>query len=301
MYLEYFKLKELPFALTPNTHFFCELAGHQEALNILLLSLKSGEGFIKITGEVGTGKTLLCRLLLESLDDEFVTAYLPNPDLTPEGLREAFALELGVREPLPASQHVLLYLITQKLSKLHEAGKQVILLIDEAQVLSAETLEAIRLLTNLETQTSKLLQVVLFGQPELDHRLNQPNLRQLKQRIGFTYRLPTLTRKDLNAYLCHRLATAGYTYGSLFTRAACNLLFRKTQGIPRLINILCHKAMMTAYGRGAIKIDYSAMRAAIRDTESVISVSPLSKIMLQVLLAAAVLVIGLMMGYKHYY
>ena len=267
MYLEHFNLKTLPFALTPNTEFYCNLPGHQAALNVLLLSLRSGEGFIKITGEVGSGKTLLCRLLLERLSDQFITAYLPNPDLSPAGLRRALAIELGIPKPFPVDPHNLLSLITEHLIKYHESGKHVVLLIDEAQALSTESLEALRLLTNLETKTTKLLQMVLFGQSELDAKLNKPALRQLKQRIGFSYYLPTLKREEMDAYLCHRLAMAGYTLGSLFTPKANELLYKKSSGVPRVINILAHKALMVAFGRNEAKVSSKAMRVAIQDSD----------------------------------
>lgn len=267
MYLEHFNLKTVPFSLTPNTEFYCNLPGHQAALNVLLLSLRSGEGFIKITGEVGSGKTLLCRLLLERLGEQYVTAYIPNPDLSPAGLRRALAMELHVPKPHPADPHNLLALITEHLIKYHEAGKHVVMLIDEAQALSIESLEALRLLTNLETKTTKLMQMVLFGQSELDAKLNKAALRQLKQRISFSYHLPTLNRSEMDAYICHRLSMAGYTLGSLFTIKANELLYRKSGGVPRVINILSHKALMVSFGRNENKVSLKAMRLAIQDTD----------------------------------
>ena len=241
MYLDYFKFKELPFSLTPNIGFFCQLKGHAEALNTLLFSLRSGEGFIKIVGEVGSGKTLLCRKLLDSIENEFITAYIPNPDLTPIELRRAFAREIGVDPAALYDQHELLTLINNKLMQLHAEEKNVVLLLDEAQALQPESLEALRLLTNLETKTTKLMQVVLFGQPELDEKLNHSNLRQLKQRI---------------------------TFGTLFTKKARNVLFRSSEGIPRVVNILCHKALLVAYGRGETKIDHKIMNVAVQDTNA---------------------------------
>ena len=267
MYQEFFHLQTLPFSLTPNPIFFCQLKGHQEALNILQFCIKGGEGFIKIVGEVGSGKTLLCRKLLESLDDKYVTAYIPNPDLTPVEIRKAFARELGLNPTLWQDQHELLTAIYQHLISLHAAGKRIILIVDESQALSDESLETVRLLTNLETESSKLLQVVLFGQPELDDRLNKPHLRQLKQRITFSYNLPLMNREDLDVYLHHRLAVAGYTHGNLFTKKARNVLFRYSRGIPRVVNILSHKALLVAYGRGDYQIDHNAMRMAIKDTD----------------------------------
>jgi len=271
MYLDHFKLIELPFTLTPNVDFFCQLKGHQEALNILLFSLRSGEGFIKIIGEVGSGKTLLCRKLLQMLDNDIMTAYIPNPDLTPYELRKALARELSVDSVNLSDQHELLTLINNKLLELHRAGKRVVLLIDEAQALSLSSLEAVRLLTNLETEKTKLLQVVLFGQPELDDRLKQPNLRQLQQRITFSYYLPFLTREDLDVYLFHRLAAAGTTLGALFTKQSKDLLFRASRGVPRLINIFCHKALLVAYGKGVMQITPEIMQNAIHDTIPIVS------------------------------
>jgi MSHA biogenesis protein MshM len=267
MYLDHFKMKELPFTITPNTDFFCLLKGHQEALNTLLFSLRSGEGFIKIIGEVGSGKTLLCRKVLESLTPEYLTAYIPNPDLNPIELRKALARELGIDTSEMQDQHELFGLINQRLLSLHAEGKHVVLLIDEAQALPTESLETLRLFTNLETKTRKLIQVVLFAQPELDTILQQSSFRQLKQRISFSYYLPLMNRDDLDNYLFHRLAKAGCTLGSLFSRKSRDLLFKASLGVPRLVNILCHKALMAAYGKGDTQVDRDCMRLAIKDSE----------------------------------
>jgi len=267
MYLEHFKFNEMPFGLTPNVALFCGLKGHEEALNVLLFSLRSGEGFIKIIGEVGSGKTLLCRKILETLGDEFVTAYLPNPDLSPLELRRALARELGIDLANLQDQHELLTLINNRLLELHRADKQVVLLLDEAQALPLESLETLRLLTNIETEKSKLLQVVLFGQPELDEHLASRQLRQLAQRITFSYYLPLLSREDLDTYLFHRLAMVGHTAGSLFAKKARDILYRASKGVPRIVNVLCHKALLVAYGRGELKITRKIMRYAIKDTK----------------------------------
>lgn len=276
MYLEHFKLQQAPFSLTPNTDFYCELPTHQDALAVLLLSLKEGEGFIKIVGEVGTGKTLICRMLLNQLSCEYVVAYIPNPDLDSDGLRRAVAYELGIKNNQSASSHELLEMINQRLKQFHKEGKKPVLIIDEAQALPDECLEAVRLLTNLETEAKKLLQVVLFGQPELDLKLRQSRLRQLRQRITFSYNLKPLAKKQLDAYLCHRLAKAGYTYGSLFTGSAKKKLFEASGGLPRLLNVLCHKSLLVAYGRGQRVVDKKSMKRAIKDTENVISKAGLS-------------------------
>lgn len=270
MYLEHFKLTKNPFSLTPNTEFYCELPSYSEALNVLITSLNNGEGFIKIVGEVGTGKTFLCRLLLKKLDENYVTAYIPNPDLSGDGLRIAVAKELGLKiDNSEVCQHSLIDLINEHLLLLHKQGKRVVLMVDEAQCLSEPCLEAIRLLTNLETESDKLLQVVLFGQIELDVTLNKNSMRQLKQRITFSYYLKPLAVNEMEAYICHRLATAGYTYGMLFSKKAKKLLYSASGGLPRLLNILCHKGLMVAYGKGESTVSYKAMKRAVLDTESV--------------------------------
>jgi len=269
MYTDHFGLKEPPFTITPDTHFFFGHSSYQDALNMLLVAARSGEGFIKITGEVGTGKTLLCRKFLAALEGEdFVTAYIPNPYLEPLTLLLAVADELGVAYPEQANQHQLLKALTQFLIDTHAAGKRAVLCLDEAQAMPTESLEALRLLTNLETERSKLLQVVLFGQPELDRRLDDPAIRQLRQRIGFSYRLGALNLQDVEYYLAHRLGIAGYRGPRLFSREAVRLLYRSSRGVPRLINILAHKALMAGFGEGARYVTDRYVQMAILDTES---------------------------------
>ena len=299
MYLEHFNITQLPFTLTPNTDFYCSLPGSQMALNVLLFGVQSGEGFIKIVGEVGSGKTLLCRKLLNSLDENYHTAYIPNPDLSPAGLRRMLAQELGVEVHARISSQEALELITRRLVELRAQGKNVALIIDEAQALPDESLEALRLLTNLETEKEKLLQIVLFGQPELDHRLNRHHFRQLKQRITFSYYLQPVKWAELNSYICHRLAVAGYTRGSIFSKRATRLLFKKSQGTPRLINILCHKAMLAAYGRGELVVSYKAMRQATQDTESIVGFSFLRQNLFFIISLLILIGIGVVY-YDHY-
>ena len=269
MYLNHFGLQEAPFGLTPNTGFYYGLPPHEEALQVLNWALAQGEGFIKVTGEVGTGKTLLCRKLLSELGSEerpVRLAWLPNPHLNPAELRIALALELGlaVRDQ---SELDLTDRIHRHLIALHQQGSRVVVLIDEAQALPDETLEAIRLFGNLETESSKLLQIVLFGQPELDARLAKPHLRQLRQRIGFSYCLRALRFDETRAYLEHRLQISGYRGAPLFGGRALRQLWRASRGIPRLINILAQKCLMLAYGQGARQIDSRLVRLAVRDTD----------------------------------
>ena len=277
MYLNHFGLQEAPFGLTPNTGFYYGLPPHEEALQVLNWALAQGEGFIKVTGEVGTGKTLLCRKLLSELGSEahpVRLAWLPNPHLTPAELRTALALELGlsVRE---GAELDLTDRIHRHLISLHQQGSRVVVLIDEAQALPDETLEAIRLFGNLETESNKLLQIVLFSQPELDARLAKPHLRQLRQRIGFSYCLRPLRFDETRAYLEHRLQISGYRGAPLFAGRAMRLLWRASRGIPRLINILAQKCLMLAYGQGARQIDSRLVRLAIRDTDEASRFAPL--------------------------
>ena len=269
MYLEFFGMRELPFTLTPNTDFFLDLEGHHKALEVIHIALDSGEGFIKITGEVGTGKTLLCRRLLNTLGDEFVSAYVPNPFLTPDGLMLALAEELEVDVERERGRHHVLNQINNKLVKIKKSGKQVVFLLDEAQAMPQDSIEALRLLTNLETESEKLLQVVLFGQPELNDMLSQDSLRQLRQRITFSYTLPVLNQSEVASYINHRLSRSGFPGASLFSPRAIHELGKASKGIPRLINILCHKSLLVAYGRGDTKVNHLHARRAIEDTEDI--------------------------------
>lgn len=267
MYQEFFSLKEAPFSITPDTDFFYASKSHQEAFNTLLVALRSGEGFIKISGEVGTGKTLLCRKLLDSLKENYVTAWLPNPQLNDRALRHAVAEELGLILPGNIGQHQLLKQLHSHLIELQAKGKRAVLLIDEAQAMPEATLEAVRLLSNLETRKRKLLQVVLLGQPELDRMLERATIRQLKQRITFSYRLSPLDKQGMPDYILHRLRRAGFNGPPMFTKGALRALYRASGGVPRLINILSHKAMMLAFGKGQRQITRRLALMAIRDTE----------------------------------
>ena len=268
MYTAHFGLREAPFGITPDTSFFFTSPHSQEALNTLLVAARNGEGFIKITGEVGTGKTLLCRKFMATLGREFVTAYIPNPYLEPRTLMLALADELGISLDRDVDQHQLLKAINYRLLELAADDKQVLLCLDEAQAIPIESLEALRLLTNLETEKRKLLQIVLFGQPELNRTLELDSIRQLAQRITFHYHLGPLTRDDMEYYLGHRLRVAGYTGARMFTRQAINKLYRASGGIPRLVNILAHKALMVSYGLGAQQVNASHVAEAAKDTIS---------------------------------
>lgn len=266
MYLTYFGLDEYPFSITPDTQFAYNATAHEEALNTLLLAIHSGEGFVKITGEVGAGKTLLCRKLLSMLGPDRIAAYIPNPQLEPRALLAEVATELGAEDGKDAA--MLVRAINRRLMEIAAAGKTAVLCIDEAQTIPALTLQTLRLLSNLETEKRKLIQIVLFGQPELDELLAEKAARQVLQRITFHYRMPGLKRHELAIYLQHRLRIAGYRGPSLFSRAARWALYRHSNGMPRLVNVLAHKALLAAFGEGAERVGYQHVRRASQDTES---------------------------------
>ncbi len=265
MYLAHFGLCEYPFSLTPDTAFFFDADPHRDALNVLLAGLRCGDGFMKVTAEIGLGKTLLCRQLLSSLDTHFVSAYVPDPQLSAASIRVALAEELGIAVDEAWSESRVLKLIRQRLLALAGAGRSTVLVLDEAHRLPTETLEAVRLLTNLETEKAKLLQVVLFGQPELDRRLADAQLRQLRQRIVYSCNLRPLGREATRVYLDHRTRVAGATK-VLFGQRAADRIHAASGGTPRLINLLGHKALMAAYGEGQASVDARHAVRAIRDS-----------------------------------
>ena len=272
LYLKHFGLSELPFSITPDTSFYFASNSYQEGLNTLLFAITSGEGFIKITGEVGTGKTLLCRKLMSSLDSSFKVAYVPNPYLEPQSLLMVLAEELGITLPAEVTQHALLNALTHSLLDFARKGVKVVVCLDEVQAMPIETLEALRLLSNLETEKRKLLQVVIFGQPELEEKLNHASIRQLKQRITFDYKLDQLSRDEMQYYLNHRLVVAGYQGSRMFSSNALALMYLKSKGVPRLVNILAHKALLATYGKGKHQVGLSEAFAAASDTKSIESI-----------------------------
>lgn len=269
MYKEHFGLREIPFSITPDTSYFFSFPSYQAALNTLLVAANSGEGFIKITGEVGTGKTMLCRKFMAILSNDFTTAYIPNPALEPRTLMLALADELDCGQDRKADQHQLIKTINHRLLTLAREGKRVVLCIDEAQALPLETLEALRLLSNLETEKRKLLQIVLFGQPELDRKLAKSEIRQLTQRISFHYQLQPLSAREIDTYIAHRLNVAGYNGMPIFQPSALFVMRLTSGGIPRLLNVLAHKALMLGFGQGKKTLTGRHVLAAARDTLAV--------------------------------
>lgn len=269
MYKAHFGLREVPFSITPDTSYFFSFSSYQAALNTLLIAAKNGEGFIKITGEVGTGKTLLCRKFMAMLDADFVTAYIPNPLLEPRSLMLALADELECRTDRNIDQHQMIKAINLRLLDLARQGKRVLLCIDEAQALPLDTLEALRLLSNLETEKRKLLQIVLFGQPELDRKLARNEIRQLTQRISFHYQLQALSANEINVYVAHRLKVAGYGGPVLFGPVALAALRLASGGIPRMVNVLAHKSLMLSFGEGRQNVSVRHVMLAAKDTLAV--------------------------------
>jgi type II secretory pathway predicted ATPase ExeA len=275
MYLSHFGLTDSPFKITPHTEVFFEGAQRGEILDALVYAVVQGEGLMKVTGEVGTGKTMLCRMLAERLPDTVETIYLAIPSLTRDEMLGAIAEDLGLeanaqersngQRGLQAAQ--LLRALQSKLIELHESGRRVVVLIDEAHAMPLESLEEIRLLSNLETQSSKLLQIVLFGQPELDAHLALKHMRQLKERITQSFRLQPLSEQEVQQYLNFRLRAAGYRGPELFDARCTKLMTRASQGLSRRINIIADKSMLAAFADNTYDIEPSHVRAAIRDGE----------------------------------
>lgn len=268
LYLHHFGLQQSPFSLTPNTAFYVDLPQHHEALEVLNTALQVGEGFIKVTGEVGTGKTMLCRKLMNEAPDDWVIAYIPDPYLSPLELRWALACELGLKQSNNIDGQQLVHLLQRHLVDLAGQQKRVVLIIDEAQALPDDTLEALRLLTNFETEQRKLLQVVLFGQPELDKRLASYKFRQLRQRVSFSYFLRGMSYYEVQAYVNTRIDIAGVRQ-PLFSPAALKAIWKYSRGVPRLVNVLSHKGLMLAFGENKHQVTTKHLRYAARDTEDV--------------------------------
>jgi general secretion pathway protein A len=250
MYQDYFGLKTEPFSIAPDPAFLYQSARHQEALAHLLYGITSKNGFVLLTGEVGTGKTTVCRVLLHQLPANAEIAFIMQPRLTVVELLGTICDELGVSYPEGnVSVKVFIDRLNSVLLQNHSLGKQTVLIIDEAQNLSIDVLEQIRLLTNLETDKNKLLRIIMLGQPELKDLLERPELRQLAQRITAHYHLDPLDADELSAYISHRLAVAGVER-PIFTASAVRKVFHLSGGIPRVINLLCDRALLGAYGHG---------------------------------------------------
>ncbi|MBM3845393.1 MAG: AAA family ATPase [Verrucomicrobia bacterium] len=270
MYLEFYGLTEPPFSITPNPRFIFYSARHREAFNHLLYGIRERKGFVQLTGEVGAGKTTLCRALLEEMGKNFSTALILNPVLDNTELLRAVAMEFNLQvkgmDRLELLSEINRFLLAEA-----DAGRDAVLIIDEAQNLSNESLEQVRLLSNLETNDRKLLQIVLMGQPELRDRLEDYSLRQLRQRITVRYHLTPLNRKELGTYVQHRLVISGARGVPVFTSPALWRVFRYSKGVPRLVNALCDKCLLAGFVRQSDCIDFATVGRAINELEGKIN------------------------------
>jgi len=270
MYLEHFGLREAPFRITPHTEFFFAGANRGATLEALLYAITAGEGMVKVTGEVGSGKTMLCRVLMERLPDTVETIYLAVPSLSRDEMLAEIAGDLGI-DTAGANTSKLLRALQEKLIAVHAAGRQVVALIDEAHAMPAGTLEEIRLLSNLETDKEKLLQIVLFGQPELDTHLAAPGMRQLKERITHAFVLAPLPPREIGEYIKFRLRAAGYHGPDLFGPDALKIIAEASEGLTRRINIYADKTLLAAFAAGTHTVSADHARAAVSDTQIVMA------------------------------
>jgi type II secretory pathway predicted ATPase ExeA/septal ring-binding cell division protein DamX len=267
MYLDHFGLNEPPFRITPHTDFFFDGANRGATLDALIYAVTHDEGIVKVSGEVGSGKTMLCRVLMERLPETVTIIYLANPSLSRDDILYAIADELRLDIPDSARNSAVMRALHDHLIKSFSEGRQVVVLIDEAHAMPVETLEEIRLLSNLETNRNKLLQLVLFGQPELNDILARPDMRQLKERITHNFGLEPLVRDDINHYLDFRMRAAGYRGPNVFSPPALKLIEQSSLGLTRRINILADKSLLAAFSAGSHQIGPKEIQAAIRDCE----------------------------------
>ncbi len=292
MYLEHFGLAEPPFRITPVTVFFFAGANRGEILDALIYSISEVEGIIKVSGEVGSGKTMLCRMLLEKLPEHIETIYLANPSLSREEMLYAIADGLGLNIE-GQRVGIILQNIQNKLEEKAGAGKRIVVLVDEAHAMPPDTLEELRLLYNLQVGNAKLLQIVLFGQPELNDKLDQPNMRQLKDRIAHHFHMQPLSRSILENYLMFRMRAAGYHGPNIFSPNAIKLIANASSGLMRRVNILADKSLLAAFVEDTHNIEARHVEAAMRDSELGSARKLPDKKLLWGSAIAALLVIGL--------
>ncbi len=297
MYYAHFGLKEPPFKITPNTDVFYTGGKRGAVLDALIYAILNGEGIIKVVGEVGSGKTMLCRMLQTMLPEKIESIYLANPSVAPEDILHAIAFELQLKLPKNADRLKVMQVLQSHLLARHAAGKQVVIFVEEAQGMPLATLEEIRLLSNLETNHDKLLQIVLFGQPELDDNLNQTHIRQLRERITHSFNLAPLQPKEISEYLIFRLRAAGYFGPHLFTKSAINSIASSAQGLVRRVNILADKALLAAFADNVYQVTQKQVRAAIKDSEFGAEKAKLSSKPSQILMWIGLLLFGLVCGY----
>jgi MSHA biogenesis protein MshM len=297
LYYEHFGLKQPPFKITPNTEFFFSGGNRGAVLDALVYAITSGEGIVKVVGEVGSGKTMLCRMLEDKLPENVERVYLANPSVAPEDILHAIAFELQLNLPAKADRLKVMQALQNYLIERHEQGRQVVIFVEEAQGMPLATLEEIRLLSNLETKNDKLLQIVLFGQPELEVNLNEQHIRQLKERITHSFNLGPLGEHDIADYLISRLRTAGYFGPPLFTNATVKRMAKASEGLVRRINILADKAMLAAFAENAYAITPKHLKIAINDSEFGAEDKPSNAGKNAYWLAFATLLVGLAIGF----
>ena len=266
MYEAFFSLEDAPFVLTPDPRFLLRSKGHHEILSTLLYGITSQKGLMALIGDVGTGKTTLCRALLRELPETVQSALVLNPHLSDTELLGAILDDLGI-ERRGTTKGELMTVLSQHLLAAGEQGKTVVVILDEAQQMGVEALEQIRILSTLETATRKLLQIVLAGQPELEEKLKRRELRQLDQRISIRCYLKPLSKRDTFRYVEHRMRIAGLPGALPFTRSALNRIYGFSGGIPRVINMVCDRALMAAYSARAREVAPGLIRNAIRNIE----------------------------------
>jgi MSHA biogenesis protein MshM len=292
MYLVHFGITEHPFRITPVTEFFFSGANRGEILDALIYSISEVEGIVKVSGEVGSGKTMLCRMLLEKLPGNIETIYLANPSLSREEMLYAIADGLGLNTS-GERVGIIMSMIQNKLEEKAREGKRIVVLVDEAHAMPLDTLEELRLLYNLQVGNSKLLQIVLFGQPELNTKLDQPNMRQLKDRIVHHFNMQPLSRNILESYLMFRMRAAGYHGPNIFSPGAIKLIADASNGLMRRVNILADKSLLSAFVEDTYYVKTQHVQAALRDSDLEPAGSPSRKGLLLAGAAAAVLVAGL--------
>ena len=267
MYLSHFGLSQPPFKITAHTEFFFPGGNRGAILDALIYAIRQGEGIIKVSGEVGSGKTMLCRMLQERLPAEVETVYIANPSVSPDEILHAIAFEMQLSLPRDAKRLEVMQALQEYLLERHAQGKQVVAFVEEAQSMPLATLEEIRLLSNLETQHYKLLQIVLFGQPELDHNLSMPEIRQLKERITHSFLLKPLSASEIRDYLMFRLRAANYHGPDLFGTGVIRMITHASKGLTRRVNIIADKVLLAAFAGNTHTITAKHVRAAIEDSD----------------------------------
>lgn len=294
MYYSFFGLNQPPFKITPDTEAFFEGGNRGAILEALIYAISHGEGIIKVTGEVGSGKTMLCRVLQTRLPENVENVYLANPSVSPEEILHAIAFELQLPLARDATRLEVMHALNSYLLERHVQKKQVVVFVEESQGMPLGTLEEIRLLSNLETQQHKLLQIVLFGQPELDENLRQIQIRQLRERITHSFNLAPLDEADVRAYLAFRLHAAGYHGPDLFGSRVIAYMTRASGGLTRRINLIADKALLAAFAESTHNVTLGHVKAAVRDSE--FSEVPVAKVRSPMAYAFGGLAVGGILG-----